>query len=304
MDGTARPYRDVYNSVDDIRKWQDPPLDLWADYLHVRYAKREALYNRLKPSDQEQIRKEVRRVRYFRNHFKDYRISAGDRLPLVALLEDSRTRWRALAHKRCPDELAKLQREIEKHGEDPTRLRNRSILRMVQLWRDKEYPLWQDEMAPDSYVLHLEHDIDQGEDNPKEPNYGYNGWLIAWEQDKGGVTVNHPLIHGKFPHQKISMQQLLYNKAGTPLKRDAESKQLRYFHLPANSMKWVEVRRPVHATIATQNPPHFTSSFKLLFRSTKFLVGRDFKILWRGKCRIRRKASVEREVQRAETLEI
>jgi hypothetical protein len=252
MDGanpTPQKYREVYN-VDDLRKNLEPPLDLWADYLHVRYAKREALYNRLKPSDQEQIRKEIRRIRYFRDHFKDYRISPKDRLPLVALLEDSRTRWRDLAHRRAADELARVQKDIDRNGEDVRRSRNRNILRMVQRWRDKDYPIWQDDMAPDSYVLDLESGPETSEDNPREPNYGYNGWLIAWEEGKGGVTVSHPLVHGKFPHQKISMQQLLYNKADTPLKRDTESKQFRYFHLPANSMKWVEVSLPIRSAKA------------------------------------------------------
>jgi hypothetical protein len=243
MDGsTPRPakYNEVYG-VDDLRKYVEPPLDLWADYLHVRYAKREALYNRLEPSDQEQLCQEVRRVRYFRNHFKDYRISPKDRLPLVALLEDSRVKWRDHAHKRVNDELAKVQREIDRNGETDRRVRNRAILRMVQRWRDKDYAVWQNDIAPDSYMdLETGPGPDSSEDNPREPNYGYNGWLIAWEEGEGGVSMNHPLVHGSFPHQKISMQQLLYNKADTPLKRDTESNQLRYFHLPANSMKWVE----------------------------------------------------------------
>jgi hypothetical protein len=36
------------------------------------------------------------------------------------------------------------------------------------------------------------------------------------------------------------MQRLLYDRDETPLKRSADRTQLRYFHLQANNMQWVE----------------------------------------------------------------
>lgn len=220
--------------------------DAWARYMRERFFKRPEFFSRLNPTEKELVRKEVRRIRWFRDHFKDYRIASSDRLPLVALLEDARTKWREIACRRSPDELANVQKDIDRNGETVVRSRNRLILQMVQYWaKREEYARRQASVMPESFMGDLEarevNNAATTEDDPKKPNYGYNGWLIVWDQDKGGVSSQHPLIHGKFPHQKISIQQLLYNKEETPLKRTSEKKQLRYFHLPANSMKWVEV---------------------------------------------------------------
>ncbi|KFA78383.1 hypothetical protein S40288_10970 [Stachybotrys chartarum IBT 40288] len=240
VDSHAAPLGLPRYTVEDHEVRRGPDLDIWADYLRMRYSNRNVFYKTLSQLEQEVLRKEIRRIRYFRKHFKDYRISASDQLPLVALLDDSRTKWREIACKRAPDELAKLQKESEKYGDDALRKRNRRILEYVQVWREKEYAAWQAGILPDTYMENLDSYSENGEDDPRQPNYGYNGWLIAWDPNKGGRNVDHPLISGKFPHQKISMQQLLYDKVNTPFKRDPHSNSIRYFHLPANSMQWVE----------------------------------------------------------------
>lgn len=58
------------------------------------------------------------------------------------------------------------------------------------------------------------------------------------------MALEHGLDHGEFPHQAISMRRLLYDKEHTPLRRTTDKTQLRYFHLEANNMKWVEVWSP------------------------------------------------------------
>ena len=232
--------RDEY-TVEDAYPDTSPHLDAWGEFLRNRYHKRRMLYDSLDASAQELIRKEVRRIRYFREHFKDYRVFKTDRLPLVALLDDSRTKWRDIAAKRAPDELAKCNKQIEKEGErDPILVRNREILRSVQTWKSSNHARLQQEYSPDAYMPDLDCGPVTTEDDPQQADFGYNGWVIAWEQDKGWISLDHPLVHGQFPHQKISIQQFLYNKEGTPLKRSTRKDQLRYFHLPANNMKWVE----------------------------------------------------------------
>lgn len=232
-------------TVDDNRRDARPAPDVWAEYLRLRYVRRAGFYQDLEASAQEHIRKEVRRIRYFRDHFKEYRIASSDGLPLVALLDDARREWRDVAAERAPQELARLQRDLERNGDTAARTRNRNIVRMVEYWTTKEYAALQDARAPESYMSDLDSGpVHPGEDNPREPNYGYNGWVIVWDEEKGPVDMNHPLVHGHFPHQKISIQQLLYNKEGTPLKRTTKKNEFRYFHLPANSMKWVEVGCP------------------------------------------------------------
>jgi hypothetical protein len=48
----------------------------------------------------------------------------------------------------------------------------------------------------------------------------------------------------EFPDQKIPLKRLLYDEDPTrnPLTRDCPDSMIRYFHVPANDMKWVEVR--------------------------------------------------------------
>ena len=237
LDGLGLPEYTVRDIVPDVV----PPMDVWAEYLRVRYSEREAIYRRLDPSGQELIRKEIRRIRYFRHHFRDYRVSSADKLPLVALLDDSRTKWRDAAYKRAAADLARCHKEMERHGDTPRWVRERDILRFVQTWKSKAYPALQEALYPDTYMGDLESGPDHSEDNPRESNYGYNGWITVWEDGIGGVSMDHPLVHGQFPHQKISIQQLLYNKEQTPLRRSSEKNQFRHFHLPANSMQWVEV---------------------------------------------------------------
>ncbi|KAK7226088.1 hypothetical protein V2G26_014091 [Clonostachys chloroleuca] len=69
------PLEDAFSDI-------SPVLDAWSEYLRTRYTKRKELYESLDTSAQELIRKEIRRIRYFREHFKDYRVFKTDDLPL------------------------------------------------------------------------------------------------------------------------------------------------------------------------------------------------------------------------------
>jgi len=218
-----------------------PATDVWAVYLAARFSKREELYESLTTPEKELIRKELRRIRYLRD-FASQRLTPSDRT-LVLSLEESHSRWRKRASKQCRDELARCEVDIAKADKyrKPLLLRNRAILLQVQQWQSQTYTEIQQQMSPVSYISGLEAPDDSVDDNPREPNYGYNGWLIVFEKGQGGVTLDHPLCHGRFPHQKIPVQKLLYAKKETPLKRARDKNQLRYFHLQANNMKWVEV---------------------------------------------------------------
>jgi hypothetical protein len=59
---------------------------------------------------------------------------------------------------------------------------------------------------------------------------------------KKGRPYDHPKLENKFPDQKIPLSVLLKNNPGkNPLMWDCEENMIRYFHLPANNMDWVEV---------------------------------------------------------------
>jgi hypothetical protein len=142
----------------------------------------------------------------------------------------------------CEEELAACEAKRAESVDSLLLDRSCYILKQVQLWETREHDDLQPSLSPESYIHNLDLRTSRLEDNPDESNYGYNSWVIVFEKGKGGVTIDHPLCHGHFPNQKISIQQLLYNKSQTPLNRAENKIHIRYFHLPANNMKWVEVR--------------------------------------------------------------
>ena len=58
---------------------------------------------------------------------------------------------------------------------------------------------------------------------------------------KDGKPHNAPGIPRSFPHQKVTVRELLADDAAAnPLMQPCEPGTVRYFHLPANNMLWVE----------------------------------------------------------------
>jgi len=214
-------------SIEDQYEDPIPPTDSWGRFLSMRFRERRAFCDSLNVPEQQMIWKELQRIEYFRDAFKNRSLSASDTAPLESLLEDARKKWNTAAFERCEAEIAKIQ-------DVKIQERNCHILRAVQK-RGGAVP------AEGQFPIISEKDaIDLENYNPNEPDYGYNGWLMAFEED-GRQAINSPLCYGEFPHQKISIRQLLYNKRETPLTRIENDDQLRYFHLPANNMAWVEV---------------------------------------------------------------
>lgn len=215
--------------VDDIYTDPTPPIDAWGQFLSMRYCQRRSFYDRHEPSEQELIRKEMQRIEYFRSKFKDRHASPSDTTPIVEVLEHSRTQWRKEAIQRCEKDLFDLQGKAD----EP---RNGKILRRVKQWRANTSP----DHADTQNAMPSEDGVaNRFTNNPDGPDYGYNGWCIVFENRK--VGVDDPLCYGQFPHQKISIQELLYSESESPLKRSDDKTKLRYFHLPANNMTWVQV---------------------------------------------------------------
>ena len=222
-----------------------PPMDSWAAFLNARFSERPQMWKRFKNAEKDMVRKELRRIRYLREYFAKHRIHPRD-LGLEASLETAHGEWKTQAKQAAAPELAKCETELSRNLDPRDRgfaERRRHILRQVQKWQTGQYKEYQRPMFPESYIDDLNATDDTVDDDPRQPDYGYNGWVIVFEKGKGGVTPKYPHCQGKFPHQKIAMQKLLYDKANTPLKRTKDWTQLRYFHLQANNMKWVEVSK-------------------------------------------------------------
>ena len=81
----------------------------------------------------------------------------------------------------------------------------------------------------------------------------FNANLIYF---KGARPYDHPdFPDEKFPNQKIPLRQLLKeDKEKNPLMRECEKDMIRYFHLPANNMVWVEVRFYSCRRVFTKTP--------------------------------------------------
>lgn len=83
---------------------------------------------------------------------------------------------------------------------------------------------------------------------PRSPNgYGLNANMILFNDSKKYTDPDYP---EEFPNQKIPLDDLLYkeDKAINPLYKECPKNMIRYFHLPANNMSWVEVGYGIHAS--------------------------------------------------------
>jgi hypothetical protein len=58
---------------------------------------------------------------------------------------------------------------------------------------------------------------------------------------KDGRPYTVPGTNNDFPNQKIPVKNLLAGEEGNPLMKPCPDNMIRYFHLPANNMIWVEV---------------------------------------------------------------
>jgi hypothetical protein len=75
------------------------------------------------------------------------------------------------------------------------------------------------------------------------------------ESEKGQLTpYNHPTIGGVFPNQYVPLNLLLENNPKiNPLMWKCEENMIRYFHMPANNMLWVEVQHAIQNLIFSPN---------------------------------------------------
>ncbi|KAH7308294.1 hypothetical protein BKA65DRAFT_415197 [Rhexocercosporidium sp. MPI-PUGE-AT-0058] len=213
-----------YN-VEDQYEDPIPPTDSWGQFLSMRFRNRKAFYDKQTEPEKRMIWKERQRIDYFRDTFKERKLSESDTVPLEYLLKEARENWNRIAIQRCEHELAK-RRGISAEE------RNCHVLRAVQM-RGGVIPC--DDQSP---ISSEDKTLDLDNYDPAEPDYGYNGWLMEFEDGRRGI--DNSLCYGEFPHQKLSIRQLLYNKKETPLVRIEDKDRLRYFHLPANNMAWVE----------------------------------------------------------------
>ena len=216
--------------VEDKYTDPQPPADSWSQFLSVRFRKRRGWYDGLNDKEQRLVRKEMKRIEYFRKIFQDRKILGSDRDPLVARLKDARATWNRLAFLRCETELSRCTAI----GND------RSCRILTQVLRRGG-----DILADDHFIVFADKDDEKNPAGYSEDDrdYGHNGRLMLFKNGENGAEMDDQHCSGKFPHQKIEIQHLLHNEEVKLLKRTDDKNDLRYFHLPANNMAWAEVGR-------------------------------------------------------------
>ncbi|KAI9147648.1 hypothetical protein HJFPF1_12678 [Paramyrothecium foliicola] len=185
----------------------------------IQYCEREAYYDSLPEDTQLQIKVELRRIDYIRRVIES---SDADK-SLAARVTSSVSEWRKYSKK----EVEKVTRwsAIAKPERKGYRAHNPNATRQAK------------EVKPEDY----------------DPNKDFNAYYIEYVKSEGKTNTElRPsgefLYKNKFPNQKLSVHNLLYDKSINPLSRkklaaDAAGQppdRIRYFHLPANNMKWVE----------------------------------------------------------------
>ena len=117
----------------------------------------------------------------------------------------------------------------------------RQFKQSLDLWRREKlrrFPAWSssDQETP----IDITDEVNQS--TPCKPDlFGLHSNMIFFRSGRRFDDVSCP--HEEFPNQKISLQELLYEKdpAKNPLSRPCANEEIRYFHLPANNMEWAEV---------------------------------------------------------------
>lgn len=100
------------------------------------------------------------------------------------------------------------------------------------------------ESLQEYWKQHARCDPFEGQPRPVDvvPDHGVDAEVkAAMIYFKDGRPYTVPGINNEFPNQKIPVKNLLAEEEGNPLMKSYPENMIRYFHLPANNMIWVEV---------------------------------------------------------------
>ncbi len=109
----------------------------------------------------------------------------------------------------------------------------------LQLWRNTHKKGGRAGTILESNPPTRESESATGQRVPEPPEKEMKASMVFFMNSR---PYTHPDWGDKFPNQKVSLYDLLYKTdKSNPLMRDCEEGMIRYFHLPANNMHWVEV---------------------------------------------------------------
>jgi hypothetical protein len=96
---------------------------------------------------------------------------------------------------------------------------------------------------------------------------------------KNGQPFDVPGLPKSFPDQKVPMANLLSDDKTNPIMQPADDDVIRYFHLPANNMVWVEEIMARYYREKRPDPDEFASNSRRLKTRTELLLRPEY---WQG----------------------
>lgn len=229
---------------DDLKALYEDPhygkYDPFVTYMSMRYENRDQFLESLNPGLQLRIKHEMARIDKLRT-----RISRQQHQhQVLAPLKENLKQWKNEAKTNQAQNILEVEKRrsrlfavsvpADEEGENRwSRMYKRLANEMRILKAISQWPLDQPSIPPRV----------AGEPADAETNtYGFKAPIMYFNKGAGGHTHNHkhPKVTGVFPNQKIEVKYLLADTEDNPLKEPCLPNRIRYFHLPANNMAWVE----------------------------------------------------------------
>lgn len=193
-------------------KWDENSIT--RSYHRIRFEELPAYVARLKENDKEKLRIDARRIKRSRDRLS----RSNNTSSLFPELRDSFARWRLNAEN---DTDAKFKHSSAERGRYLKRL---------------------------DFIEDVVDSIEDLEDD-ENPAHDFKTGVLFFEQYKTGwrKATHHGQgfdQHDKFPNQKMTVHKALFGRNQNPFgeTKDPKGKRhLKYIHLPANHMGWVEV---------------------------------------------------------------
>ncbi|TAQ87980.1 hypothetical protein B7494_g3667 [Chlorociboria aeruginascens] len=201
--------------------------DTLIQFFRCRYEKRDALYHSFTPEQQDRIKREILRIKRLRNNLS----SSKDNLPIQDL-ERYRAKWKAQAMdesniKKAENEAhAKIAyiggKSILSDGDKKIKRRKLDELRILEAVRS--WKITADTPQP-------------GDGNLEDPGYDFTVSQITLTKSDPNENLHS---FGNYQIKQHPLHKIIHEKYDNPLMEECPPNTVRYFHLPANNMVWIE----------------------------------------------------------------
>lgn len=200
---------EIIREAEKKDKWDSSSIT--KSYHRLRSEELRKFLDALEENQKEKLRIDARRVKKCRAKLE----KSEKTKPLLDEVRESLDKWRTEAKGRGDAKLKYAVEERDVHQKGP------------------------DVLGVDDIVL----------ENDADPEHDFKAGFLFFQKHESGwkkSTYHKDGFdeHEKFPNQKLTVHQALYDKQHNPIyetKDEDGSRHLKYIHLPANHMGWVEV---------------------------------------------------------------